>query len=468
LGLKSRKTEKLLAEYVSERGAQIKTYGHCQNPWRKIVHDCGDIIFISENNIPQPIEAGLALLNNLPEKPTTVILSEEDAPENNARLVAAGADVVLYAGISANSLIEAFESILESRRHFNVAERYDQKGRFKPELSDFSSLNQSMKVFMEDVQQVVNTDSVLLILGETGVGKEHLAKVIHAESQRSGGPFIAVNMAAVPEQLLESDMFGHERGAFTGAVRTRRGAFERAHDGTIFLDEIGDLPLHMQAKLLRVLQEHEVTPLGAEKPLLVDTRIIAATNKDLEKEVEAGRFRRDLFYRLNVITLVIPPLRNRKEDIPALIEMLMASLRVKIGRGPGRISKEAVEALCRYDWPGNVRELMNVLERALLLSKGEQITIDDLPMTFREAENTSALLSLPLRKSPSTWAGMTLPEVLRETEKQVERRYLEMVLLRTGGRVAEAAALAGIHQRSLYNKMQSHGLRKEAFKNVGG
>ncbi|MBN2809951.1 MAG: sigma-54-dependent Fis family transcriptional regulator [Deltaproteobacteria bacterium] len=464
LGLKERKLEKLLADHFSESGAQVKTYGRFRKPWQKLVHDCGDIIVLSESYIPLPVESGLALLNNLPEKPTTVILSNEDSPEENARLFAAGADVVLFAGIAASSMVEAFASILESRRQFNGAGRYDMNGRVKPEMRDFSSRNQAMKFFMEEVQQVVATDSALLILGETGVGKEHLAKVIHAESHRSSGPFIAVNTAAVPDQLLESEMFGHERGAFTGAIRARRGAFELAHQGTIFLDEIGDMPLHMQVKLLRVLQEQEVTPVGAEKPLWVDVRIIAATNKDLEKEVALGNFRQDLYYRLNVITLLIPPLRSRREDIPAMAEMFAISLRSKIGRGPTCISREALDALCRYDWPGNVRELMNVLERAMLLSKGVEITPADLPAIFRDSADVVKGANTFLLAEPATWEKKTLPEVLLMVEKQVEGLYLEQILRKTRGRMAEAAKLAGIHPRSLYNKMRCYGLRKETFK----
>ena len=464
LGLHDLKLEKILAKYFSENGEQVKTYGRLRRPWQKLVHDCGDIIVISETYIPQPVESGLTQLNNLPEKPISVVICEKDAPEENVRLVAAGADLVFYSGISASSMVEALESVIESRQQFNAAERYDTHGRIKPNIHDFFSRNQAMKFFMEEVKQVVATDSTLLILGETGVGKEHLAKMIHAESHRSKGPFITVNVAAVPEQLLESELFGHEQGAFTGAVRARRGVFEMGHQGTLFLDEIGDMPLHLQVKLLRVLQEHEVTPVGAEKPIWVDTRIIAATNKDLEKEVELGNFRQDLFYRLNVISLLIPPLRNRKEDIPALAEMFAASLRLKIGRGPSRISREVIAALCRYNWPGNIRELMNVLERALLLCKGEEIMPCDLPIIFREKSDRVQELMSPLSDNQADWEKMTLPEVLQHMEKQVERIYLEMVLRKTKGRVAEAARLSGIHPRSLYNKMQSHGLRKETFK----
>ena len=204
--------------------------------------------------------------------------------------MAAGADVVLYSGISEKSLAEAIERTLESRRQLHQIDRFDRKGSSRPRIDDFISDSGKMQMFMDEVHQIIPSSSVLLITGETGVGKEHLAKAIHAESPRSAGPFIAVNTAALPEQLLESELFGHEQGAFTGAVRSRRGAFELAHGGTIFLDEIGEMPLHLQTKLLRVLQDYEVQPVGSEAPIWVDVRIIAASNRNLEEEVAAGNF----------------------------------------------------------------------------------------------------------------------------------------------------------------------------------
>ncbi|MBN2331669.1 MAG: sigma-54-dependent Fis family transcriptional regulator [Deltaproteobacteria bacterium] len=464
LGIKNRKAERYLEAHLDKAGVQTKAYGQLQKPWRKLVDGCGDILVINESLIPPPLESSLALLNNLPERPITVILSDSDSSEESASLIAAGADVVLYAGISVNSLREAIESILESRRQFNLDDRYDRQGRIKPKISDFFSKSQEMQFFMAEVQQIIPSDSALLILGETGVGKEHLAKVIHAESQRSAGPFITVNTAAVPDQLLESELFGHERGAFTGAVRSRRGAFELAHQGTIFLDEIGDMPLHMQAKLLRVLQDFEVTPVGGEKPLWVDVRIIAATNRDLEKEVAQGNFRSDLYYRLNVVTLTIPPLRQRKNDIPFMAEAFVRSLLKKVGRGPQEISEEAMKALCSYDWPGNVRELMNVLERAMLLGKGREITTRDLPSIFHGTPQISGKILLSDNGDPSAWDGLTLPQVQADILSQVERLYLEMVLKKSSGRIGEAARMAGIHPRSLYNKMKMLGLKKEYFK----
>jgi transcriptional regulator with PAS, ATPase and Fis domain len=317
---------------------------------------------------------------------------------------------------------------------------------------------------MEEVLQVIPSDSPILLLGETGVGKEHLAKAIHAESPRSAGPFVSVNTAAMPENLLESELFGHEQGAFTGAIRYRRGAFELAHGGTIFLDEIGEMPLHLQAKLLRVLQDYEVRPVGGEKTIRLDVRVSASTNRSLEAEVARGNFRQDLYYRLSVLTLTIPPLRHRREDIPTMVRRFIAFFRYKIGREINGFSDQALQALSNYDWPGNVRELMNVIERAMLLCKTDVIQMAELPNVFHGNPAVSAASLSGVARGGADWLDKTLPEVQKEVLAQVERLYLEMALRKTGGRIAETARIAGIHPRGLYNKMKQAGLRKEAFK----
>ena len=266
-----------------------------------------------------------------------------------------------------------------------------------------------MYLFMKEVTQVAPSNVPLLILGETGVGKEHLARAIHSASPRSGGPFITINTAAIPEQLLESELFGHTQGAYTGATRSRRGAFELAHHGTIFLDEIGDLPQPLQIKLLRTLQDYEVRSLGSETSIWVDVRVIAATNRDLEEEVQQGNFRKDLFFRLSVIPLTIPPLRERKEDIPAIIDRILESRRQRFGYAPNSVSDEARQALLRYDWPGNIRELINVLERAIILCDvvDDEITPQNLPQVFRAKQGApSSGLGVTDRDD---WGGKTLP-----------------------------------------------------------
>lgn len=467
LSIKDKKLESRIVNKLDEiSDVQIKQFGRNNGVWQSLVRSCADIFLISESMIPKPVESGLSILNNLPEKPVTIVLHSNDSSEDHAQLLAAGADAVLYTGISITSLTEAMETILESRRQFNLMDRYDRKGRLKPKISDFVSESHQMQIFMEEVQQVVSSNATLLILGETGVGKEHLAKAIHAEGPRSNGPFIAVNTAALPEQLLETELFGHEQGAFTGAIRARRGAFELAHNGTIFLDEIGDMPLHLQTKLLRVLQDYEIVPIGGEEPIWVDVRVIAATNKDLEKEIELGRFRRDLFYRISVVSLTIPSLCRRREDIPALIRNFISYFRKKIGREVIGISDQAIKLMSRYDWPGNVRELMNVIERAMLLCRTETIKPEDLPESIFNplgVQNNSISIDNQIF-STASWEKKTLPEVTAEVIMHVERSYIAMVLERVNGRVGKAAKIAGIHPRGLYNKMKQLGIKKEEFK----
>jgi transcriptional regulator with GAF, ATPase, and Fis domain len=293
IALSNAELQNSLARELSAQDIQIECFGQAQNPWLAVVQSCGDILVIEDGFITKPIDSGITMLNTLPENPTVIVVHGLDSSEWQAKLIAAGADVALHSGISFKNLAEAIEATLESRKYFAQHEqRFDRKVRRKPIVSDFTSKSEVMQLFMHEALQVAPSNSLLLLLGETGVGKEHLAKVIHAESPRSAGPFVAVNAAALPEQLLESELFGHKQGAFTGATRSRRGAFEQAHGGTIFLDEIGEMPLHLQAKLLRVLQDFEIRPVGAEKPIWVDVRVIAATNKDLEKAVARGAFRK--------------------------------------------------------------------------------------------------------------------------------------------------------------------------------
>jgi DNA-binding NtrC family response regulator len=468
LAIQDQGLQKHLERIFSEDDVRVECFGHAAAAWQKVVRSCGDVIVISESLLPRPSDTSIILLNDLPETPITVILNDHDDSEDLARLTAAGADVVLYAGLPRKRLVEAIGTTLTSRRQFLQKERFGRRGMTNPKISDFVSDSEVTRLFMEEVQQLIPSDSPMLLLGETGVGKEHLARAIHGESPRSSGPFIAVNMAAVPEQLLESELFGHEQGAFTGAIRYRRGAFELAHSGTLFLDEIGEMPLNLQAKLLRALQDYEVKPVGGENPIWVDVRVIAATSRDLEKASADGSFRMDLFYRLSVLTLTIPPLRQRKEDIPTMAQRFVDLYRYKVGRDVRGFSRPALDALRYYNWPGNIRELMNVIERAMLLCRSDEISLADLPHVFHDGLSHTERTPPEQLLSPDSWTGLTLPEVQQQVEDRVERMYLEMVLQRTRGRVGKAAKVAGIHPRSLYNKMNRLGLRKENFKNALG
>jgi len=455
--------QKSLKRYLEKEDMLLECFGHLPNPWQRIMRSCADVIVVSQSLMPEPIENGIAMLNALPEVPTIVVLYHDDSSESQTQLIVAGADLVLSSNTASKNLFEAILAVAESRKQYTDKAGLVARSSPNPALSDFSSESRSMYLFMKEVQLVISTTVPLLLLGETGVGKEHLAREIHHESSRSAGPFVTVNTAAIPESLLESELFGHVQGAFTGANRSHRGAFEQAHHGTIFLDEIGDMPFHLQTKLLRTLQEYEVKPLGGESSVWVDVRVIAATNRDLEREIDRGGFRKDLFYRLSVVPLTIPPLRERREDIPSIINRFCELHRIRQGEEIV-VSEEATQALCRYDWPGNVRELLNVMERAVILSRDRgEIDLIDLPTTVigPRQNGTPALLG---SDDPDQWKGKTLQEVLEETQQQVERRYLELVLARARGRVGHAAQMAGIHTRTLYNKMRRLGLAKEDFK----
>ncbi|HEV2748882.1 MAG TPA: sigma 54-interacting transcriptional regulator, partial [Gemmatimonadales bacterium] len=301
---------------------------------------------------------------------------------------------------------------------------------------------------LAQVAKVAQTDSTVLILGETGTGKELLARAIHKRSRRSSGAFIGVNCAAIPPSLIASELFGHEKGAFTGALQRRLGRFEAADGGTIFLDEIGDLPPEAQVSLLRVLQEREIERVGSSHPIPVDVRVIAATNSDLEAAVERAAFREDLFYRLNVFPIRLPPLRERADDIPILVEYLVDRYAKQVGKNIGTIAKQTLQLLQAYDWPGNVRELQNVIERAVVLSEGDTFAIDESWLARKQS------------KAPSATSVTTLAHG--------EKALIEAALKESEGRVAGprgAAAKLGIPRQTLEWKIRNLNIDKLAFRN---
>jgi len=306
---------------------------------------------------------------------------------------------------------------------------------------DLVSKNPQMRAVFELARTAARSSSTILILGESGTGKEVLARAIHAESPRSQGPFLAVSCAALTETLLESELFGHERGSFTGAVARQRGKFEAANRGTIFLDEIGDITPKLQLALLRVLEERRFARVGGVEQVEVDVRVIAATNRDLGKAVEQGHFREDLYYRLNVIPIRLPPLRDRREDIPLLVDHLLEQLGVETGRKVESVSHDAMALLMEHPWPGNVRELRNVLERAVVVASTSAIQAPDLGLL-----------------EPARGGGGAPGDLA--TLEQVERRHIAHVLARTGGNITQAARALDIDRVTLYNKIKKYHLRE--------
>lgn len=302
-----------------------------------------------------------------------------------------------------------------------------------------------MEKILTIAERVATTDSTVLITGESGTGKELIARFIHVHSRRSQNPFIAVNCGAIPPDLLESEMFGHKRGAFTGAVGSRMGMFQLANGGTIFLDEIGEMTGPLQVKLLRVLQEREIRPVGADRTVKVDVRVIAASNRDLASEVEKGRFREDLFYRLQVIPVQLPPLRERRSDIPILVQYFLDKYNAKQGNTPCTISDDTMVHLWEYDWPGNVRELENLIERMVILSEDHTIRVENLPPNIR-----SFISEKKIPRPTLTEQGIDLNQAVEE----FEYRLIDEALRRTKGNKQAAARLLGLKRTTLVAKLR--------------
>ncbi|MBW2000295.1 MAG: sigma-54-dependent Fis family transcriptional regulator, partial [Deltaproteobacteria bacterium] len=296
--------------------------------------------------------------------------------------------------------------------------------------------------------RVAGSNATVLIRGESGTGKELVARLIHTLSPRSGKPLITVNCAALPENLLESELFGHEKGAFTGAFQRRIGRFEEADEGTLFLDEIGDMSPALQVKLLRFLQEREFQRLGGNQTVYSDVRIISATNRDLEERVRQGLFRDDLYYRLNVVSIEIPPLRERKEDIPSLIDHFLKKFAHELGDQPPRLSMESRDMLLKYDYPGNVRELENIIERAVVIRRGDIITKSDLPFSTSFQD-----------QAPEREPGHTPWKPLKKSVEELEKDMIQRALEATSNHQTRAAEMLGISERMLRYKLKKYGLR---------
>ncbi|PRQ07862.1 sigma-54 dependent transcriptional regulator [Enhygromyxa salina] len=431
--------------------------------------------------------AGLvAALRASSAPPEVVIVTETHDVQSSAAVLAAGGLGVLTTDFGDDELRTAFETLIERARTLRGAAtaleqsnaRLGQPGELADDpaadlVADLVAASPAMRRAIEVAKRAAVAESTVLLLGETGVGKERIAQLVHVQSPRSSAPFIAINCAAIPAELVESELFGHERGAFTGAHQARRGHFERAHGGTLFLDEVAELPVAAQAKLLRVLEDRQLRPLGSDKLIPVDVRLIAATNRDLGIEIDAGRFRSDLYYRLGVIELELPPLRQRIEDLNCLLDLQLARFNLALGRRLRGFTPPARRALERYAWPGNVRELINVIERAVLLCLGDEISLEDLPRSIARSQDPRPDPApqqpppAPPREQlelPEAWLHLPWREVRDALLRDGERVYLSNLLARTHGRIGLTAQHAGLAERSLFEKMRRHGLRKEDFR----
>ncbi len=422
-----------------------------------------DFVILEASQLGPDLQAEVGELVDGSAAPDVVVVTEAPEPRRDTHLLAEGVARVVSLDGRERDVRDALVRVATEERR--GARPGVARGGPEPKLSDFHSNSPRMRDFVRLVGQVLEADTTLLILGETGVGKEHLARAIHLEGARAPEPFVSVNCGALPEALLESELFGHERGAFTGAHGKRRGRFEEAEAGTIFLDEIGEMPKPLQVKLLSVLQRREFRRVGSERLFPMRARVIAATNRDLHDDVTEGRFREDLFYRLNVVPLTVPALRERPEDLPHLLGSLMHYFGRRMGRADLRsVHPDAIEVLLAHDWPGNVRELINVVERAMLLARTDQITLGDLPPELGGSGGAGAPSGSVFDLLEGDATDRTLAEARRELLHRFEGAYLHRLLELTGGVVGETAQRAGISARSLYDKMRRHGLRKEDYR----
>jgi DNA-binding NtrC family response regulator len=433
----------ILTWALSAEGYRVTTAGTGEEALARVESEEFDVIV---TDIVMPGIDGLEVLERsrvLSPRAAVIVMTAYAALETAIAALRRGASDYLEKPFSVDLLKERVQRLLQYRETLwkdRLVQRAMQPRTFGHSLVGESD---AIRALREQITLAARTPSNVLITGESGVGKELVARAVHAEGVRHDAAFVAINCGAIPEALLESQLFGHVRGAFTTAVQANQGLFVAASQGTLFLDEIGEMPLPLQVKLLRVIEDKCVLPVGGTKPVPVDTRIIASTNRDLEREVEAGRFREDLFYRLNVVHLVVPPLRERRGDIPVLVDHLVDRLNTKLGTHCLGVERDALWSLIGRPWKGNVRELENILERAIVLGGSDLISLRDL-----SAE-------------PATGQGGPPPQNLRGAVRRFERQHLKEVLAATQSDKRKAARVLGISLASLYRKLR--GEEDEAF-----
>lgn len=392
------------------------------------------------------------LVNHLPET-ACIIITGYGTIQTAVDAMRLGAYDYLCKPVEARELLLVVARALDHQRLRQENIQLKKQLRKKYGFDNIIGSSEPICQVFDIIRKVADTDSTVLILGESGTGKELVARAIHHNSDRREGPLIPVNCAAIPEELLESELFGHEKGAFTHAVRTRIGRFEQADGGTIFLDEVGDMSPTLQVKILRVLQEHQFERIGGTRPLKVNIRVLAATNQDLKKMVQQGRFREDLFYRLNVIPIKIPPLRERPGDIPILINHFLSEFSRKKKRKVLRVSPEALRCLTGYTWPGNVRELENLMERLVILVDGDTIEPRDLPERMIRASRPETVLDLDFPEG-----GLPLTETVLEFERQMIIKALN----KTGWVKNQAAQLLHLNRTTLIEKIKKQKIQRPA------
>lgn len=432
-----------LAGFLKNLGYTVETAGSGQAGIEKIRAKAIDLAL---TDYKMPDKTGLEVLREVkavnPEI-DVIIMTAYGSIESATEAMKAGAIDYLVKPIDLDQLELIVKKVLERKQLISENRRLREQLAERYRFNDIISQSPPMEEVLNRAGRVAASNATVLIRGESGTGKELVARAIHAASPRKDGPFIAVNCAALTESLLESELFGHEKGAFTGAVRQKKGRFELANSGTLFIDEVGDIPLAIQVKLLRAIQEQTFERVGGTETIRVDVRIVAATNRDLEKMLEQGTFRDDLYYRLNVVNLAIPPLRERRADIPSLVEHFLKKYGKENSKPLVSISKEAMDALMKYNYPGNVRELANIIEQAVVLCRGDLITTDDLPFTVRGMKSELDISS----------------GTFEERVAAFEQKLILEALATSGGMQTKAAKALGISERHLRYKLRKHKMK---------
>ncbi|MDP6989475.1 MAG: sigma-54 dependent transcriptional regulator [Planctomycetota bacterium] len=442
-----------LARALEARGHSVEVCAGTRRLERLLRSEAWDAILCDPQVVPMQ---RIAPLLERPGAPAVILLAGFGSIQDAVEAMDMGASNYLSRPVSDEQVASALARALESRDLRAENRRLKAQVGERFELDNLHSRHPSMAGVFELLRSVADTRATILIEGESGTGKTLLARAVHRHSSRAEAPFVEVNCGALPDTLLESELFGHARGAFTGAARERKGKFEAAHTGTLFLDEIACASLDLQVKLLRVLQDREYERVGDDRTRKVDVRIIAATNTDLERAVAEGRFRRDLYYRIRVLHVEVPPLRERPSDVPLLAAEFCERLSAEHDRALEGIDPDALVLLCAHDWPGNVRELQNGIERAVLLARGERIHSRDLPPEVG-SRATGASGATPDPGPPET------PTTLREAVEATERAVLLACLRRHRGSRKHAASELGVNRTTLFNKMRKHGLMDTVF-----
>ena len=443
-----------LGGVLRDEGYEVDTVESGEACLERVVATTYDVILL---DVWMPGIDGLETLQRLRERHVdaeVVVISGHGNVESAVRAIKLGAFDFVEKPLSLDKAVLVVRHALRQRAL--EAENRDLRAQVdrRHTLIGDSPVMQHLR---EQVLLAAPTNGRVLILGENGTGKEVVARTLHAHSRRRAAPFVDVNCAAIPEELIETELFGHARGAFTGAVADRRGRFEHAHGGTIFLDEIGDMSLKTHAKVLRALQEQMIQPVGGTATVKVDVRVVAATNKDLQDEIRAGRFREDLYFRLNVVPIFVPPLRDRVDDVPRLAEHFMATLAGEYGRRVKRFAPEAMVRLQQHAWPGNVRELHNVVERLLIMVAGDVITLQDVGFVGEgPGGGVDGGPSGPVGPTPGGHGGPVAP--LADARDRFERDYILHVLAAHQGNISRTADALGVERSNLYKKMRAFGI----------